>query len=1230
MATSVGQLTIEMAANIVRLQQDMDKAKNTVTSAMTSIQKAADTAANALGLIGLGLSGIAMGAFVKSAIDAADRLDDLSKKTGLSAESLSSLSFAFKMSNVEIDTMQKALVKLSKNAIDNEDAFTALGISVKNTDGTYKAADVIFKEVAKFFAIMPDGVLKTKLSLELFDKAGADLIPILNSGAIGIEEMTKRAEELGLVISTDATKASEEFKDQLDTLHQQMIATTVNGMTPFIKSASELIESLMKLPKLLEENKTALMLWSAIIIAPAIVVGIPALVAGLSALAAGVVAVGLAFAANPLALILLTLTAAAVPAINAINDYANANKAAEKANAGLNQSTAETARLMRLNKEVADGNNKASDEATLKMAEAAIKAKERAAEEKKLNEELLKQIESYKKLIAGIDEKIATNQAELNSTEKLTESQKLEIKYRTELEAGTMKLTKTQQENLFLKLKALKATEDSITLAKLEKDILDESAKSNYAVYEAIVKKNQSLADEVIKQKESNDTMFLGADAVEKLRIAKIRDQATSAERMAVIMLEINPDIANAYLEQAKALKELADEKDKAIGLKAAKEAQDAWDKASSSITEGLTDALMRGFESGKGFVDNILSFIKNKFKSTVAEFIIQPIMSPIGNMFASMMPSAAGAASGGGGLFGSMLSSAGQMGSLFGTGASATMGGAGFMDMMGASSAMMGNGSMMGGMALGAGAVMPYVLAATALISLVKSLDDSGTMHTGATATASATGARATTGSELNFVVETNKTMQDSMVKMADSIAGTLNGLKKAFGEATDVVVGLGFADDSSSDGAWGALKILASGKTLVDWASGVDRWPGFEFSDGEAGLAEFTAKIATDVQSMIATLGLPEWAMEITNNLQDGATLEEVLNALNQVAMIKTQLVEAGNALTLMGGPLAGLALAGDSAVLAVSELVGGIDQLVIKAQGFMANYYTEQEQAGVLAASLTQSLEKAGFSQAQIAALQTRADFRALLESIDINTNQGAEQFAALLTVQQQFADLQGYLESQGITLQELAKSAPQVAILTTIQTQAVDSAATALEVANASAVSLISIDTGVTTMTTAITTLDTTMATGLSAIATATESATAIADRAIASANTSAAIAVAASRAGSGVKDSTLGISAYASGGSYGGGMALVGEQGPELIDFNNGGQVYTANQTANMIGGEVAVEIRALRDEVSMLRYEARATAVSTSKMAKLQDGWDTRGLIVKSFTTAEPVYTRAV
>lgn len=44
-------------------------------------------------------------------------------------------------------------------------------------------------------------------------------------------------------------------------------------------------------------------------------------------------------------------------------------------------------------------------------------------------------------------------------------------------------------------------------------------------------------------------------------------------------------------------------------------------------------------------------------------------------------------------------------------------------------------------------------------------------------------------------------------------------------------------------------------------------------------------------------------------------------------------------------------------------------------------------------------------------------------------------------------------------------------------------------------------------------------------------------------------------------------------AFASGGSYGGGLALVGEQGPELINFNRGGYVHNAADTRAMLGGD---------------------------------------------------------
>ena len=91
-----------------------------------------------------------------------------------------------------------------------------------------------------------------------------------------------------------------------------------------------------------------------------------------------------------------------------------------------------------------------------------------------------------------------------------------------------------------------------------------------------------------------------------------------------------------------------------------------------------------------------------------------------------------------------------------------------------------------------------------------------------------------------------------------------------------------------------------------------------------------------------------------------------------------------------------------------------------------------------------------------------------------------------------------------------------------------------------------------------------------------------------------------------------------IYGFADGGFHNGGLRIVGEHGPEL-EATGPARYWSNSQTsALMQGGDVAAEIRALRDEVTELRYEARATASNTSKMAKLQDNWDVRGLTVKT------------
>lgn len=99
---------------------------------------------------------------------------------------------------------------------------------------------------------------------------------------------------------------------------------------------------------------------------------------------------------------------------------------------------------------------------------------------------------------------------------------------------------------------------------------------------------------------------------------------------------------------------------------------------------------------------------------------------------------------------------------------------------------------------------------------------------------------------------------------------------------------------------------------------------------------------------------------------------------------------------------------------------------------------------------------------------------------------------------------------------------------------------------------------------------------------------------------------------------------LTVPAFADGGQYGGGLALVGENGPELINFNSSGRVYTSDQTSGMLdSSNVVTAIDRLNSNIDGLRIEMRADVTQNSKVAKLLDRLapDGQNLNVKFLTT---------
>ena len=104
------------------------------------------------------------------------------------------------MSDVSLEALQKGIKSLSQNILeantgvgDGAQVFEALGISVKNADGTLKSTEQVLLEVADIFATLEDGTVKTTLAVKLFGKAGQDMIPLLNQGKAGIEQLGSKA-----------------------------------------------------------------------------------------------------------------------------------------------------------------------------------------------------------------------------------------------------------------------------------------------------------------------------------------------------------------------------------------------------------------------------------------------------------------------------------------------------------------------------------------------------------------------------------------------------------------------------------------------------------------------------------------------------------------------------------------------------------------------------------------------------------------------------------------------------------------------------------------------------------------------------------------------------------------------------------------------------------------------------------------------------------------------------
>lgn len=162
-----------------------------------------------------------------SAASAGDHIAKTAQQMGISSRAYQEWSYIMGQNGADIDAMNLAFANLNNTLInyrsssqETRNAFKALGLNMREL--AEMPLEDAFDAIVTAFQELPDGTQKSSLAMQVFGRAGQQLIPMLNSTAESTEALRENAHEMGIVLDDEAIANAEAFGDAMDDLNKTM------------------------------------------------------------------------------------------------------------------------------------------------------------------------------------------------------------------------------------------------------------------------------------------------------------------------------------------------------------------------------------------------------------------------------------------------------------------------------------------------------------------------------------------------------------------------------------------------------------------------------------------------------------------------------------------------------------------------------------------------------------------------------------------------------------------------------------------------------------------------------------------------------------------------------------------------------------------------------------------------------------------------------------------------
>ncbi|MCL2646108.1 MAG: phage tail tape measure protein [Phycisphaerales bacterium] len=193
-----------------------------------------------------------------------DRIAKASARTGVSVETISELGYAAEMSGASLEIlegslrrMQKTIIAAAEGGKSATEALAKLGLTVDDLRGL--SPDEQFKLIADRLSQIKSPAFKAAVAMELFGRAGTQLLPMMSNGAAGIEALQQQARALGLTMSTEDALAAAALKDTFTVLWKvlkQGVFVIGSALAPTLKAVSEwIIDTVVTATAWIKQNK---------------------------------------------------------------------------------------------------------------------------------------------------------------------------------------------------------------------------------------------------------------------------------------------------------------------------------------------------------------------------------------------------------------------------------------------------------------------------------------------------------------------------------------------------------------------------------------------------------------------------------------------------------------------------------------------------------------------------------------------------------------------------------------------------------------------------------------------------------------------------------------------------------------------------------------------------------------------------------------------------------------